>query len=79
MEHPVRPNFRFGPPSTFFAPSTIFTPEDDDETVAPLNRDFDDATTVRPSSEIDRETIFAEPRLNQPTFDAKNNNSSRAV
>ncbi|QIW98854.1 hypothetical protein AMS68_004372 [Peltaster fructicola] len=67
-EHAItEPHFRFAPPSTIFPPSTIYTPDDDDESEAPLNRDYDENTTVRASSEIDD----APPRYNQPPPNAK--------
>lgn len=57
-----------------WAPSTIFTPEDD-ESEAPLTHDYDDMTIGRPSSDLDGATVIGgEPRLNHPlTSESKAN------
>lgn len=77
-EHEVHKKF-FHPSTTIFSrsvlPSTIYTPDDDEEDR--LTRDFDDESTIqRASSDIDGSTLWqGEGRqlINQPPLEVKRN------
>lgn len=84
-EHEVRSKF-LAPPSTLFArstvPSTIYTPDDDEEDEH-LAREFDETSTLRrASSDIDGSTLWAGEGgrlMSQPPAYSSKRNGDRQV